>query len=1312
MKRSKKIRIAQFGVLFTFIGLLIFTAASTAMSVVKAVLNVNEESFFPVTVDGHDYRCYRITEDDPDVHSVAIALNEDASTTTKTTLNVPSSVTHEGTTYTVKAIAKAGFRYTNFDKFVVPQTVEEIREEAFAYCFNLTSFDIPNKVSKIAPSTFLDCRALESVYYTNSSGNKTFGNSVITEIGDHAFDSCVALREFNVPRSAVYFGESCFQKCSSLVNFYFPSTIEEDEVIQNYVTIRPYAFADCSNLIFVYFETNVAEIDNYAFVDCNSSLSMKYNGTSIPTYSRTTDGSTVNQTHWRDKNIATNLTGLIPIEINHPTIHTDDDYPCLRYTIESDPVYLDSANGRRPTVQVIDQTEINNEGSYAVIYKFDTPAETVDGCFNVTTGALTIPNELNGKTVKVIRQSTFANNLAIKSVSFNPGLVQICNKAFYKCSNIESIDFSRCEKLKEISFFCFNDYSNTNSKPTSLILPEGLEYVGDYGLAGFTKVNTFSLPSSIKAIADLAFYKLGNSISTPAVDLVLPKSLEDDNAAAANFHHQKKDKWSHDDYTRWYAIGKYAFEGAKCLKTVTMESDSDHANDDNYTTSMFSNAFKDCSNMVKFTANKNLQVVGKDAFKGCSSLREIFLTTRKSSLSELTYPWCVDENDASYGGSLFTGASPDLVIYLDGPAAPGGLENYTVTTENTNDIPKDHKWNAETTNSYLNEVRITEDSNSTGSYSRTHIPTFYNVDFENGITYWDPKGKTTKTAPKEIADYNNGIISFVKQGSEYSVGRYYCDCGSGKGTDRIDLTIIPNISATLTKIGDSAFGHNNLTGANDARTKQPGLYFILPETITEIGERAFYRKTENSTGDDQKANGRFGARIITYKNSDGKYISDDGTTELSESDFNSKITTLQNQYDVDKRGYCVLPPNVTRVGKVAFYNHIFKTIRLSASITYLGHGAFYTQQGSKGVRTTSTTVTIGTNANFVTSNNGLYYIGGGNDHKMLMYQAANNSSALSLADNTKAVGFEGCANTKITSVDLRGTVQTIYGNGFARNSELTTVTGVSALRYISSMEAVIPSASWSDDGYTEIFDATAAQHTSNVDYKDKAYKERHVIESLYGGFVDCKKLETFNFNDMDEIRKIGRASFHNCSKLKYMTGTDTYTYKLYNPSTDTSTVIDGGNNISAGVLDLSGASHLRSIGKEAFFGCTELKFLHLPDNRGSATQSTMHIGFDPEAPYYSNTKGSIIDASKGIRVLVGETAAYAHHDFGKGHNAQNHYHSTCFGTSGNLIYYYVASASDIPSTDTSSIKYWTREGTGNTFILFDSAVDARDFYGV
>ena len=262
MKKSR-VKVLLASTISLFMGVTIFLCSSNLTSVSAAIYKTNMDSFFlAYDANGYQYKCYTLKDDqDHDVSGVAIAWGQNADETPDN-YTIPSKVTHEEETFDVKVIAKGGFRHCDFKNITIPQCIEDIEEEAFAYCMNVKEFNLPSQITRIAPSTFLDCRGLEFVHYTNSNGEKVFDNEVIVSIGDHAFDSCVSLKDFYCPKNVTYFGESCFQKCSTLSSFYFPSTVLENSTISNYITVRSYAFADCALLKFVYFETNMKVIVN------------------------------------------------------------------------------------------------------------------------------------------------------------------------------------------------------------------------------------------------------------------------------------------------------------------------------------------------------------------------------------------------------------------------------------------------------------------------------------------------------------------------------------------------------------------------------------------------------------------------------------------------------------------------------------------------------------------------------------------------------------------------------------------------------------------------------------------------------------------------------------------------------------------------------------------------------------------------------------------------------------------------------------------------------------------------------------------
>lgn len=110
--------------------------------------------------------------------------------------------------------------------------VTTIGEMALTYT-KLTSITIPECVTVIDTYSFQGSNKLTTVNFA--------GTSVLTTIGDRAFNSCSALTAFTVPATVTSIGASAFAYCSELATFTFAGT-------PTITSIGNTAFSDCKKL--------------------------------------------------------------------------------------------------------------------------------------------------------------------------------------------------------------------------------------------------------------------------------------------------------------------------------------------------------------------------------------------------------------------------------------------------------------------------------------------------------------------------------------------------------------------------------------------------------------------------------------------------------------------------------------------------------------------------------------------------------------------------------------------------------------------------------------------------------------------------------------------------------------------------------------------------------------------------------------------------------------------------------------------------------------------------------------------------------
>ncbi len=187
-------------------------------------------------------------------------------------ITIPSTVTYEGDTYTVRNIQQYAFyNCPDLKAIIIPSTVTSIaminwngNVSCFNNCTSLKTFivssDNPN-YSAVGGVLFNKDKTTLLKCPQAKSGEFTIPSTVNT-INDYAFYGCSSITSVSLPNSITSIGVFAFDGCTSLSS---PITIPTGvKVVSNY------AFANCSAITSVTIPEGVEEIGKDAFSSCTS----------------------------------------------------------------------------------------------------------------------------------------------------------------------------------------------------------------------------------------------------------------------------------------------------------------------------------------------------------------------------------------------------------------------------------------------------------------------------------------------------------------------------------------------------------------------------------------------------------------------------------------------------------------------------------------------------------------------------------------------------------------------------------------------------------------------------------------------------------------------------------------------------------------------------------------------------------------------------------------------------------------------------------------------------------------------------------
>lgn len=597
-----------------------------------------------------------------------------------TTVTIPASVTKLEQNTFANCLSLATVTFTN------TESVTEIAAMCFANDGALTKCELPAKLEVLGDSAFgatgltgvripvtlreakqpfFKCqqigqieweegltKVIDNLFQNMESGLKVDFQDQITEIGNHAFDSS-SITGITGTNNLVKIGEYAFNSCMGIsgkvelpvvteIHAYAFSEIfaTDFEISQNITLIDNGAFMNCTNLKAINKNDGVADVDlgnmtklaeigKQAFSGCSSIVSLRLSGTitkiNDSAFSKLTTLANVKfndngeaGTTELGSSVFSGCTNLVEVSTakNVGIIGSSAFSGCIKL------MRLNLAEG----LQII------KSGAFSGCARLEGALpEGVSEKYSSASGAkVMLPNEkavleIPG-TVTAIEDSAFANcysadetlqadgekepsdyKIGIKAVHIagNPAGTTIGASAFAGCQNLTKLTLgegvtglgesalkdTRLEEITIPSTFETGTAKNSpftsgeNSTLKKVTFADGIQVIPQYFLNNITTLTKIEIPASVQKIGDHAFADCSN-------------------LTAVTFKEQADSKLT--------TIDTSAFEGCSLMKLSKLPEGL---------TTINASAFKDCKKISLTDLPTGLITIGNAAFENCTMLR-------------------------------------------------------------------------------------------------------------------------------------------------------------------------------------------------------------------------------------------------------------------------------------------------------------------------------------------------------------------------------------------------------------------------------------------------------------------------------------------------------------------------------------------------------------------------------------------------------------------------------------------------------------------------------------------------------------------
>ena len=893
--------------------------------------------------------------------------------------------------------------------------------------------------------------------------------------------------------------------------------------------------------------------------------------------------------------------------------------------------------------------------------------------------SITIPD-----SVTSIGEYAFCNCTSLTSITIPNSVTSICYSAFYGCTSLTSITIP--DSVTSIGGSAFSGCTSL----TNITIPNSVTSIGNNAFRGCTSLTNVTIPDSVTSIGEYAFCNCTSltSVTIPNSVTNIGKSAFSSCTSLTLIDVSKNNK-------KYISIDGVLFDKDK-TKLIQYPAGSNRTiySIPNSVISIGSDAFVGCTSLTSVTIPDSVTSIGSGAFRSCTSLTSVKIPNSVTSIGNYTFSGCtsltsitISDSVKSIGWNAFSGCTsltsvtiPNSVTSIDNNAFRGCTNLTIVTIPNSVTSIGGYAF-SKCTN--LTSIDVEKDNSNYSSQDGV----LFNKDKTRLIQYPIGNKRTTYNIPNNVTSIELYAFSGCTNLTSITISNSITNIGNSafRGcTSLVSVTIPDSVTSIDVGAFEDCTSLTSITIPNSVISIQPYAFqgctsltsVTIPDSVTSIGDYIFQGctslKSVNYSGTKSQWESIKGYNSISQivKCNDGIYAKSkeiiiDGITFKLSDYYTTQVTgysgSLVNITIPESVAYEGLTFNVTSIGDKAFYKCTsLASVTISNSVTSIGDYAFCNCTSLISATIPYSVKSIGdyafcncTSLTSVTIPDSVTSIG---DHA---FDCCTSLTSVTISDSVKSIGdyaFSSCENltsvtipgsvtsigrstfyncTSLTSIDYNGTVSQWksikgYGNvskiikctdGIIGNGNTVTIDNLkykiyddtaSLVGYVDTPEnLMIPKSFWYD-GYTFKVSSIGVEAFYNCTSLTSVTIPNSVTSIGSSAFSGCTSLKSFNYSGTKSQWKaitIGSDNYYlthafiKCTDGIIGNGNtvtvDSVKYRLNDDYTAEVTDYSGmpGNITILESVTYEGLTFkVTSIGSSAFFGCSKLKKIEVPDS--------------------------------------------------------------------------------------------------------------------